>query len=84
MRTILDADALTSWAGLALEGMRTHRRAIDALNVFPVPDGDTGTNMYLTLEAGVAAMVAIEGDVPEPGNARLAALAGVMVIGSCW
>ena len=27
---------------------------IDALNVFPVPDGDTGTNMYLTLEAGVA------------------------------
>lgn len=26
---------------------------IDALNVFPVPDGDTGTNMYLTMLAGV-------------------------------
>ena len=26
---------------------------IDALNVFPVPDGDTGTNMYLTFSAGV-------------------------------
>ena len=52
MRTILDAEALTQWAALALDGMKTHRRAIDALNVFPVPDGDTGTNMYLTLEAG--------------------------------
>lgn len=26
---------------------------IDALNVFPVPDGDTGTNMYLTFSSGV-------------------------------
>ena len=26
---------------------------IDALNVFPVPDGDTGTNMKMTIEAGV-------------------------------
>ncbi len=82
MRTLLDADALTGWAALALEGMKTHRRAIDALNVFPVPDGDTGTNMYLTLEAGVAAMMAIEGDVPEPGNARLAALARGMLLGA--
>ena len=32
----------------------TNRHAeIDALNVFPVPDGDTGTNMYLTFSAGV-------------------------------
>lgn len=30
-----------------------HRAEIDALNVFPVPDGDTGTNMYLTFLAGV-------------------------------
>lgn len=28
-------------------------QAIDALNVFPVPDGDTGTNMHLTFAAGV-------------------------------
>ena len=82
MRTNLDAEALTQWAALALDGMKTHRRAIDALNVFPVPDGDTGTNMYLTLEAGVAAMLAIEGDAPEPGNARLAALARGMLLGA--
>jgi DAK2 domain fusion protein YloV len=29
---------------------------IDALNVFPVPDGDTGTNMFLTFEAATAAL----------------------------
>lgn len=30
-----------------------HRSEIDSLNVFPVPDGDTGTNMHLTFLAGV-------------------------------
>ena len=30
-----------------------HRDALNALNVFPVPDGDTGTNMLLTLRAAV-------------------------------
>jgi hypothetical protein len=82
MRTHLDAEALGQWAALALDGMRTHRRAIDALNVFPVPDGDTGTNMYLTLESGVEAMLAVEGDAPEPGSARLAALAKGMLLGA--
>lgn len=27
-------------------------KAVDALNVFPVPDGDTGTNMRMTIDAG--------------------------------
>jgi DAK2 domain fusion protein YloV len=31
--------------------MEQHRAVINSLNVFPVPDGDTGTNMYLTLQA---------------------------------
>lgn len=35
---------------LLLETKRDH---VDALNVFPVPDGDTGTNMYLTLLSAV-------------------------------
>jgi DAK2 domain fusion protein YloV len=33
-----------------------HRRRIDALNVYPVPDADTGTNMALTMESVVAAL----------------------------
>ncbi len=31
------------------DSLETHRRTIDLLNVYPVPDGDTGTNMTLTL-----------------------------------
>ena len=27
-------------------------KTVDALNVFPVPDGDTGTHMWMTIEAG--------------------------------
>jgi len=34
--------------------LRSHQEAINRLNVFPVPDGDTGTNMALTLDAVVA------------------------------
>jgi DAK2 domain fusion protein YloV len=33
------------------DGLRTHRELINRLNVYPVPDGDTGTNMALTLES---------------------------------
>ena len=38
-------------AGSAL--LEKHREAVDALNVFPVPDGDTGTNMSLTMQSAV-------------------------------
>lgn len=33
---------------------------INALNVFPVPDGDTGTNMRMTIEGGVKAILALD------------------------
>ncbi len=32
--------------------LRANYKTVDALNVFPVPDGDTGTNMKMTIEAG--------------------------------
>lgn len=35
------------------ENLRIYYQTIDALNVFPVPDGDTGTNMKMTIEGGV-------------------------------
>ena len=31
--------------------MRTNQQLVNSLNVFPVPDGDTGTNMVLTMQA---------------------------------
>ena len=33
--------------------LEEHREAINALNVFPVPDGDTGSNMSATMQAAV-------------------------------
>ena len=35
------------------ENLKLNYQYIDSLNVFPVPDGDTGTNMRLTIEGGV-------------------------------
>ena len=36
-----------------MNNLSNHSAEIDALNVFPVPDGDTGTNMHLTVSNGV-------------------------------
>jgi DAK2 domain fusion protein YloV len=52
----LDAQRLVRWAHLCLDALGRARAEIDALNVFPVPDGDTGTNLYLTQESAVAAL----------------------------
>ena len=38
------------------DALESHRSRIDALNVYPVPDGDTGTNMFCTLREVVAQM----------------------------
>ncbi len=46
-------------------GLRAHQDSIDRLNVYPVPDGDTGTNMALTLESVVAELAAL-GAVDDP------------------
>lgn len=40
----------------AYERLNAHREEINALNVFPVPDGDTGTNMSLTVKSAVEAV----------------------------
>ena len=42
--------------GAATTWLNRHSAAINALNVFPVPDGDTGTNMSLTLQAAYKAV----------------------------
>jgi uncharacterized protein len=57
----LDAGAARRWVVDVLEQLSARRQEIDELNVYPVPDGDTGTNMCLTVEAGAAAV----DDVPD-------------------
>ncbi len=41
---------------LALEALGRAREEIDALNVYPIPDGDTGTNLFLTFESAHEAL----------------------------
>jgi DAK2 domain fusion protein YloV len=41
--------------------LRSHQNYINRLNVYPVPDGDTGTNMALTLESVVSELAARDG-----------------------
>ncbi|MGQ0844534.1 MAG: DAK2 domain-containing protein [Sporichthyaceae bacterium] len=57
----------------ALVALGRAREEIDALNVFPVADSDTGTNLYLTMEAAVQAAEALDADAE--ASACLAALA---------
>jgi DAK2 domain fusion protein YloV len=63
--TLLDLVAVRRWAVLTRSLFAARRTEIDALNVFPVPDGDTGTNLYLTFDGAVERTLA--GD--EPGSA---------------
>jgi DAK2 domain fusion protein YloV len=55
--TVLDGRAYAKFITAGSYFLRKYRQVLNDLNVFPVPDGDTGTNMYLTcrqaaLEAG--------------------------------
>lgn len=56
MLLVLDADALRLWCTAGRRALAAARREIDELNVFPVPDGDTGTNLLLTMEAAQQAV----------------------------
>ncbi len=50
-RKAIDGQALKRLVEVALTWLRTNQEVVNALNVFPVPDGDTGTNMTLTMQA---------------------------------
>ncbi|MFI6022712.1 DAK2 domain-containing protein [Streptomyces sp. NPDC051287] len=58
-QTFLDALAVRTWCALALGAVGRAREEIDAINVYPVADGDTGTNLYLTLESAAGAVEAV-------------------------
>jgi fatty acid kinase len=53
---VSDLDAVRAVARASLASLERSRRRIDDLNVYPVPDGDTGTNLTLTLRAVVDAL----------------------------
>lgn len=52
----LDGELLSRMARGGAAELRTNAEEVNHLNVFPVPDGDTGDNMCMTIESGVAAL----------------------------
>jgi uncharacterized protein len=72
----LDAPTLRLAMEIFAGSLRRHREELNSLNVYPVPDGDTGTNLLMTQEAVVAAL-------PRPGSPDdMAALGAAIARGS--
>ena len=49
--SVLDGEGLKALIEAGMVWLKTNQQTVNALNVFPVPDGDTGTNMVLTIQA---------------------------------
>ena len=77
----LDSAAVRKWWSLALTELRRERDGIDTINVFPIADGDTGSNMCLTAAAAARAL-AEAGDAGGAGDALRAASRGAL-LGAC-
>src|SRR5207302_523551 len=63
----LRADDLRAVVTGYRDALRAHQDVVNRLNVYPVPDGDTGTNMALTLESVV---VELDGCVDMPSTCK--------------
>jgi len=57
----IDGDQFIDIITYAKDYLYYRKEEVDALNVFPVPDGDTGTNMYLTLSSAVESLNGMSG-----------------------
>lgn len=83
MLEAVDAAAVRTWARASLAALGRAREEIDAINVFPVPDGDTGTNLYLTFDAACERLDALGAAGPDAtGAADAAAALGALAAGA--
>lgn len=74
----LDAGDLVRAMTIFRDLLRSHQAVVNRLNVYPVPDGDTGTNMALTLEAVVAEL----SELDAAGRAEVPATCSAIAHGS--
>jgi DAK2 domain fusion protein YloV len=64
----IDGQTFKRLISASLTWLRTNQQIVNALNVFPVPDGDTGTNMVLTMQAAYDEII----DSPEYNFGKMA------------
>ncbi|GAA3806411.1 DAK2 domain-containing protein [Nocardioides panacisoli] len=75
-------ETVVRFVEIAVDALADAREEIDALNVYPVPDGDTGTNMYLTIAAARDAIRDAIGDGSGSRHAALAAFSRGALLGA--
>jgi len=73
----LDLAALRRWVISARADLDAYAEALNALNVFPVPDGDTGSNLLMTMRDAVDAL---DDEAPEDIGTATAAMARGMLV----
>lgn len=82
----VDGRLLGHWARLCVAGLEQRCGEINDLNVYPIPDGDTGTNLLATMRSAVAAAedhaLGSAGDVPHSAHQIAVALARGAVSGA--
>ena len=71
----IDGQSLKRLVEAGLAWLRTNQQIVNALNVFPVPDGDTGTNMLLTLTSAY-------NEIKDSGETHLGKMAGMVAKGA--
>ncbi|MCT2584784.1 DAK2 domain-containing protein [Actinophytocola sp. S1-96] len=71
----LDAAQVRRWAVACVQSLDAHREAIDRINVYPVADGDTGTNLLHTMRAALDALLRAPARARSEAGAALAELA---------
>ncbi|MBV8117568.1 MAG: DAK2 domain-containing protein [Candidatus Eremiobacteraeota bacterium] len=74
---VLDGRGYAKFLAAGTYFLRKYRQVLNDLNVFPVPDGDTGTNMYLTMRAATLEVAKL-GDAPLHEVAAIAAQGSLM------
>ena len=70
-----DGQALKHLVEAGLTWLKTNQQTVNSLNVFPVPDGDTGTNMTLT-------MISAWNEVKNSGEKHAGKMAGLVAQGA--
>ena len=73
---VIDGAQLLSWARRTVQVLKVHREEINRLNVFPVPDSDTGSNMAHTMSAALENAETVE------SPASCADIASALAVGS--
>ena len=71
----IDGQSLKRLVEAGMMWLRTNQQIVNALNVFPVPDGDTGTNMLLTLTSAY-------NEIKDSGEKHFGKMAGLVAKGA--